>query len=255
MHYIDREFAKVSIVKKELEKMVGYVRRIYWIVRDPSNFDFEGIAVPLKCSRELYHVRRAIYSGSYEKAERDALRILLRADDIVLEAGAGCGIVTAFIAKRLSTSSNIHTFEANPNLIKTINAVARANDIAPHVHNAALGLENGEVEFYVAPNFVSSSHLNRDLDSKKIIIPCVGISELFQTLQPTVLVFDIEGGETIFSDMQLPATVRVISCELHPHIIGDEAVSKVIANFIAQGFALKLDCCSGRAVSFERVGH
>ena len=51
----------------------------------------------------------------------------------------------------------------------------------------------------------------------------------------------------------LPRQVRVVCGELHPHIIGDNAVSHLIRGILNQGFDLLLDLSSScRGVAFVR---
>ena len=60
-------------------------------------------------------MRRSIYRGTNdEQAEIEARRPPVAPDDIVLELGSGCGLLSTFIAKQLSNSCNLVTVEANP---------------------------------------------------------------------------------------------------------------------------------------------
>jgi FkbM family methyltransferase len=223
------------------------------VVRNPATYSFEGIQMPLRATPELQRVRRSIYEGDYERDEIEAVKHLICANDIVLELGSGCGVVSAFIAQRLSTSSNLHTYEANPKLIASIESIASANGLKPNVTNAAVGLIDGEQEFFFDDEFVSSSFydLGRQT-SVKSKVKVIAIERLLKRIKPTFIFFDIEGAEQHILNVPMPDHVRALCGELHPNIIGDNAVSLIVESLIAQGFYLILDHCKGRTLAFVR---
>lgn len=243
---LKRTHAIVEPVKRE-------VRYTLLVMLNPKVYCLEGINIPLRATPELQRVRRSVYQGGYERDEIEIIRHLLHPDDVVLELGSGCGVVSAFIARHLNDSSNLHTFEANPRLIASINAIASANRFRPNVTNAAVGLDNGEAEFFFDEEFVSSSFYDVNGSAKnKEKVQVVAIESIFEKVQPTFIFFDIEGAEQDIFTIPIPRQVRAICGELHPNIIGNRAVSEIIGNIMAQGFDLLIEHSKGQSVAFVR---
>ncbi len=219
---------------------------------NPAMYVYEGVRLPLRATPELQRHRRHIYKGLYEREEMDTIRHLLRPDDIVLELGAGCGIISTFIAQRLSDSRNLHAFEANPQLLKTIDAVTAANNVQPNVVNAAVGAREGEEEFFFDEDCLSSSAYDRGRNTKKATVRVLAFTEMLKSIRPTFIFFDVEGAERDILTVPFPPEVRVLCGELHPQIIGDHAASDLIRSILACGFDYLIDRSEGRAVAFAR---
>lgn len=240
------------IIRDTLALLAGQAQYAARVGINPKLFDYNGVQLPLRKTPELQRIRRSCYKGSYESYELSAIRQLLRPDDVVLELGSGCGVVSAFIGKKLSNSRNLHTFEPNPRMKRSIEFIAEANNITPIIVNAGVGVEDGEMEFYIDEDFLSSSVYDRGKSTEKVVVPVIALTSLLERIRPTVLVFDIEGAERDVLCVPIPEDVRVICGEMHPHIIGDRAVTKVIKHFIDYGFDFLTDCSQGRAVAFAR---
>jgi FkbM family methyltransferase len=223
------------------------------VLSNPEMYSYHGIEIPLRATSQLQSIRRSIYRGDYEFPEIQALSGLIKPDDVVLELGSGCGIVSAIIAKKLSDSRMLHTVEANPQLIPSIKEIARLNKLEFNVVNAAVGTSDGEIEFFFDEHFFSSSIYDRGRSARKMKVPVVSLSELVERIQPTVIVFDVEGAEHEVLSGRISDSVRVLCGELHPHIIGDQKVTNIIRNIIGQGFDLHLDYSVARSVAFSRT--
>ena len=203
---------------------------------------------------ELQSIRRSIYRGTYEQAEIECVARLLRPDDIVLELGSGCGVLSTFIAKQLSNSCSLFTVEANPRLLRSIQCIAEENGVRFTMINAVVGDSKGSKEFYFDESFLSSSTFDRGRGISKERVNVVSMAGLLEQVRPTFIVCDIEGSEREVLAVPLPRQVRVVCSELHPHIIGDNAVSHLIRGILNQGFDLLLDLSSRRSVAFVRAG-
>ncbi|MCR5876537.1 FkbM family methyltransferase [Phenylobacterium sp. J426] len=201
---------------------------------------------------ELARTRRRIYRGVYEADEIRALVALLRPEDVVLELGGGCGVVSAIIANRLADSRNLHVVEANPALMASIAVVAKANGLQHEVLNAAVGLNDGRGVFHFDDNFLSSSAVDRGRGAAAIEVPFLGLAGLLERLQPTVVFADVEGYEGELFKEPLPERVRAVCLETHPHVIGDKGVSNVCRNLLSEGFNLLIDLSPGRILTFAR---
>jgi len=222
------------------------------LATNPAVIEYRTVRVPLRETPQLQRIRKQVYRGVYEAEEIHTLSKLLRPEDVVLEIGAGAGIVSAFIAKRLATPRQITAYEANPALLASIKAVATANGIEVRVMNAAVGAVSGHADFFFDERFTSSSLIDRKTNAKPSRVEIVALSKLMVELKPSVIVIDAEGAEKDILDFDFPAHVRLIAGEIHPHIIGDAAVSRIYRRLLEQGFSIRIDHGQGRAFAFER---
>jgi FkbM family methyltransferase len=242
----------MSLAKDFGAYLVRKARYGFLVKSNPREFTYCGVKLPLRATPQLQRIRRSVYRGDYERPEIEAIAALVRPDDVVLELGAGCGVVTTFIAKRLTGQGRIYTYEANPALLPTVSAVFEANGVSPTLTNAAVGLEDGETEFFFDADFLSSSQINRGKGVTPTTVQVVSFQRLLNEIRPTVVVFDVEGAEREILTGDFPASVRILCGELHPHLIGDAGVSNVVRNIMRQGFDLITDRSQGRGFAFTR---
>lgn len=240
------------MLKSFATNVVQAARYVRLRAQSPATLEYHGVVIPFRATPELGRVRRSVYRGDYERPELEALATLIRPDDTVLELGSGLGVVSTFIAKRLASPDQLTTVEANPLLLASISAVAAQNGIALNVVQGAVGAEDGTAEFFFQDNFLSSSSRDRGGGPGASIVQTHSIARLLAERNPSVLVFDIEGAEVEIFAQPLPASVRLVCGEMHPHIVGDGPISKIIGSLIAQGFELRVDQSDGRAFAFER---
>lgn len=217
-------------------------------------FRYHDVIVPMSSSIYISKSRKSILSGRYESCELSIIDSLLKSDDVVVEVGAGIGIVSTFIAKRLNSPRNLYCFEANPALMGSIAAVATANQIEFNVQNCAVGEGEGELMFSIGDNYLSSSGYSRPSVANQVTVRQLSISKIYSDLRPTMLVVDAEGMENDIFSVRIPEYVRAICVELHPHIIGNRNVSLLLATFVEQGFSIFLEKSEGLVVALEREG-
>jgi FkbM family methyltransferase len=215
-----------------------------------STVSLDGVKVRLgpHCSMT---VALEIVAGHYELPERTLLKDALEHDDVVLELGAGVGVVSAICAQRLG-SSRVHAFEANPNLIPLANDTYNLNGVAPSIENSILANAEGEQKFYLERDFWSSSTVKRSSDAIEVSVPVRRLVGEIERIRPTFLIVDIEGGEAeIFQDASLPHVKKVL-IELHPHVVGAAAIARVRRAFAAAGFSPAREMASGNQVYYVR---
>jgi FkbM family methyltransferase len=170
-------------------------------------------------------VRRALEQGWYEQAEIAQLHSILQPNEVVLEIGAGIGLVSTVCAKD-SRVKAVHAYEANPALIDLIRRTLSLNQVDVTVHHAVLGKENGQIPFYLHESFWASSLLKWD-GAKEVMVPMVSFQEALERIRPSLIVCDIEGGELgLFDGIRLDG-VRKILMELHQNVIGREGMRHV----------------------------
>jgi FkbM family methyltransferase len=241
-----------SVFQRLRADLGQHLKYSYQRIHNPKTIAYHGISIPMHATSYISRVRKALYRGDYEAPEIAMIRTVIRPDDIVLEIGAGIGVVSSIIATQLASPSNLWSYEANPALIDSIYAISEENSLDFHVINSAISLEDGEEKFYFDSHFESSSLLNRQRGAHETKVQTASFSRILAELKPSVIVMDVEGAEERLLAMPMPNSVRTICGEAHPHIIGDRAVSRLMANLIDQGFDYKMDLSYGRGFTFSR---
>ena len=199
---------------------------------------------------------RLLRSNTYEKREADAVRALVKPDDVAMELGAGIGFMSTLMARSCKARA-VHTFEANPGLIPYIARVHAANGVADKValSNALLGPRAGRTTFYEREDFAASSTLEYPpgLASKVIAtheVEMLDIAEVMAEIRPTALVCDIEGAEAELLPLADLSSVRVAVVELHPQWIGQKGVQAVFDAFHAAGHTFYPRTSNKKVVTF-----
>ncbi|MBF9033457.1 FkbM family methyltransferase [Rhodobacterales bacterium HKCCE2091] len=180
-------------------------------------------------------VRNLIFKRTYEDAERDLLRRCLRPGDRVLEIGGGIGVV-GLVAARIAGAGRVTSYEANPGLEPILRANYALNPVTPELRMKAVTADGAPATFHVADNVVSSSLLARDEATREVTVKSDALPAVLAELEPDVLVMDIEGAETTLLPAADLSALRAIVVELHPHIVGQEAVDGLLATLAEQGF-------------------
>ncbi len=174
-------------------------------------------------------------NGGYEAAEYQTLKRLLRSSDRVLELGAGVGFLAAYCAERLVHPGRVLTVEADPKMEAPIRATFAANDVSPELLIAAVSGDGRPRRLERAEDFWSTKTSPADVlqssPSKPGTVDGIALSTLIEAHRPTVLICDIEGGETTLTETVLEG-VRAVLIEVH----SEEADKAVETWLVGQGF-------------------
>jgi FkbM family methyltransferase len=180
-------------------------------------------------------VEHAISTGGYERDELRLIGLVLSPSDVVLEIGAGLGVVSAYCAKRIG-SSRVFAFEANPDLEPCIRETYALNDVNPALEMCAVRATAGRVTLYRTKHLFSSSLIQRGPLAAPIEVPGKALSYLVEKIRPTLLIVDVEGAEgELFDRAQLPGVNKVV-IELHERVIGEQKSRQVRGDLMALGF-------------------
>ena len=198
---------------------------------------------------------RSIYRDTHEAEERAIVSRNLEPEDTVLECGAGMGVVTALCCQRIG-SERVHAFEANAKLEPVLRHTFALNKVSPHLEMKMVSLDGGQHDFFAAERFVVSSRYNNSAqyEGEQQQLDSVPIQQLIDELQPTFLIMDIEGAEVDLADEGLNLhSLRKLCIEMHPHIVGDEAITGLVSSLIRQGFTLRLKESQDDVLFFSRA--
>lgn len=180
-------------------------------------------------------VAREIIKGGYERAERHLARQAIRPGDKVLEVGAGVGVV-GLLCTSIAGAGNVTSYEANSTLEATIRRNFALNGFTSDLVLKAVTVDGAPITFYRNENVVSSSMFDRKLASEKIEVESVAINSAIAARQATVIVMDVEGAEVDILTAADLSHVREIIVEVHPHIVGEDAVLRMLEQVCAKGF-------------------
>jgi FkbM family methyltransferase len=231
---------------------VGRYPRFCWrLIGRPARVRLHGVWLEVPAEASAAH-RREVYAERYERGEARCVLLGLEPDDVVMEIGAGVGLVSTLCA-RLVGSSRVTCYEANPELLPRIRGTFAANGVAPALVNAVLAREAGEAELFVEREFVASSLRVRSAAARAVRVPQLAVNEELRKVRPSCLVIDIEGGESELLPAIDWAGVRKLVIEMHPHVIGAERVGELIALLAAQGFRGDGSLSSTRKKFFART--
>lgn len=216
----------------------------------PQLISHHGIRLPLTdaVSEEM---RATLYAGAYEEREYEVLSTLLGPSDRVLELGAGLGFITVLCARRCG-SERVTSVEANPHLLSTLRTTFLCNGVSPRLVPGVVSAGGEPQTLFVNANFWSSS--THDRGGEPTRVPGVAFESLLAQYQPSVLVIDIEGGETALTSAVIAPCVRAIVIELHAKVTGAQGAEQVRAWIARHGFQSTRDWGNSSVVVFERAG-
>ena len=182
-------------------------------------------------------MKNNVLEGRYEFQERRLASRCLKPEDVVLELGGAIGFIGLFCRKVIGVKHHL-TVEANPKTIELLKRNYRLNDMTPQVVHAAAAAADGEITLDVGGEFWENSIISNSTSGEKIQVPSLSLRSLAALLPqpPTALICDIEGAETHLDFSQLPPSVTRIIIELHPTVVGEDAVQALVERIHALGF-------------------
>ncbi|MFZ1964049.1 MAG: FkbM family methyltransferase [Roseiarcus sp.] len=120
---------------------------------EPCNrYIVHGIVLEIPRSLVTPAIHDALESGYYEHPEADELGELIQDGEVILEIGAGVGLIST-IAARNPRTRKVYAIEANPNLIPIIKRTHALNQVEASVFNEVLGDANGIIDFAIHKDF------------------------------------------------------------------------------------------------------
>ncbi|KAA0696151.1 FkbM family methyltransferase [Halopseudomonas laoshanensis] len=176
--------------------------------------------------------------GDYEEADLELIEKMIRPGDRVLECGGGAGI-TGSLAARCS-GNPVTIVEPNEVMHGIIRQNVQLNGQECRLITAAVVADayaGDTLTLRVQDEYWWSSVLDHG-SGTPVQTAVARISDLLESICPSVLVLDIEGAEVGLLPAKLPDDLRLIMVELHTPDIGDEATVSVVNTIMGQGFRL-----------------
>lgn len=222
-----------SWTRRTLRKVSHWLAYQYRILRRPI-ITIEGVQI--RVGRHMSRrVERALSRGGYERQELQLIGTLLTPGDVVLEVGAGLGLVSAYCAQRVG-SSRVFAFEADPDLEPCIRETYELNGVEPMLDICAVGARAGRVTIYRDKHLVSSSVGRRRAGSRPVEVPGKALNYVVRRFRPTLLIIDAEGAEReLFDGAELPTVTKIV-LELHDRVIGAQGTDRVRGTLAKLGF-------------------
>jgi len=203
------------------------------------------------------NVLQLLFSGNYEKTEREIVSSCFTPTDRVIEIGAGIGAVTTRIAERVGTG-NILAVEANNDLIPIAEDTAAANGFPVPVRHGVVVNMNGQggqaqsASFNINSDFLASSLLETGSTVSLIQVPKLGFASLVEGHRANALCIDIEGGEIELLKSADLSMIDKIVVEIHPAVVGNAACSECIADLVSVGFEIDFQLTREHVMLFRR---
>lgn len=229
-----------------IKRIVYYKRRIF----RPKVIKNNGVKINAG-EHISKNIMNFIYSGAYEGEEVAILMKALKSTDKVLEIGSGLGFLTVFCAKRIG-SENVVAYEANPLLIDKIKENFSLNNVDLDIRNAILSDADSEIDLFIEDSFWSSSTVRRSDEAKVVRVKTKNINDILLDSRSNFLIIDIEGGEKQLIYKINFNLVDKLLIEIHPHVIGNNQSTKIIAYLFEKGFELDFAVSKGIVFYFTK---
>ena len=221
--------------RRTLRKLSTWLAYQYRVSRRPI-LTIEGVRIRL--GRHMSRrVEQALSKGSYEQEELRLIGAVLSPTDVVLEIGAGLGLVSTYCAQRIG-SPRVFAAEADPELEPCIRETYLLNGVEPTLEMCAVGSRAGRVTLYRDKHLISTSVVRRRAGAQPVEVPGKALNYLVDKVRPTLLVIDAEGAEReLFDGAELPTVTKIV-LELHDRVIGPEGTDRVRAQLRELGFVV-----------------
>ena len=180
-------------------------------------------------------------AGSYAPREIDAALAVVRPEDVVLDLGAGTGLVGVAVARAIAPRRVI-AVDPHPDLAASLAAIYGCNALAPRsqVWQGALVADAGdarETSLFLADDPVASSTCGPANGRKAVLVPCSPFGQFCDEHGVTVMLADMNGAELdLLSGADL-SHLRALVVRFYPRIYGGEAMRKAKGAIRAAGFA------------------
>ncbi|AKS47494.1 methyltransferase, FkbM family [Octadecabacter temperatus] len=217
-----------------------------------------GVDFPVDGTIIDKHLRKILEKDHYEGPEVRGLERFIKKSDRVLELGAGIGFISTYLLKVLGVKRTL-SFEANPDMLPYIREVQGLNGVKNgKVRNQILFNDTADmpeaVPFFITDPLRSSSMVKPSEGFvREVEVPTARLSDVIEEFDPTVIVCDIEGGETeIFEAVEFKNVKRVYA-ESHRRKYGGLGMRKFFHDMHRHDFFFNARYSADGQVLFNRL--
>lgn len=215
----------------------------------------DGMKFLIDCPQLSTGHKSTLAFGLYEVEERALVKRWLPSDLPVLEFGGGLGVVSCLVNRKLTNPSLHVVAEANPEMIPLLEHNRDINGFKFTIINKAIAYDCEHIDLNIATEFVGSSIIGASA-GKTVRVKATTASSLMDEMKfhQAGIVRDIEGAEKDIINRDLPILgdrVQFFMAELHPQILGEDVVKKLLNYLPVLGFTLKEQM--GDSVFFSRT--
>lgn len=223
-----------------------------------AKFEIDGITLRIPENCLTPPLVKALENGNYEHTETAALKRHVRADDRVLDLGAGAGFVSAQAA-RIVGGANVTSVEASPDMLEVLRRNLDENGArdATILNGAVVAdtHDGDDVKFAVRDAFWASSISDNEREAAHRLhaVPALRLSDLIDAHRPSIIVMDVEGAEASLCLQPLADCVRILIMEIHTRQYDATVLKKMFDGLSASGMTYMPWGTRGEVVVFQRV--
>lgn len=205
-----------------------------------KTFELNGIKINIEhLSKTLKYY---ITKGGYEEEERRLCVKYFTKEDRVMEFGSSIGYLSLY-CKKIIGIQQILCVEPNPAALRELKRNFELNGEALNVLPVCLAARDADITFHANDDLWESSFLPKG-ESKQINSISVRGARLQSILNetgfnPTAMILDIEGGESVVDFKEVSKSVNKIVMELHPAQIGVPDTYRVLNDLMNLGFQVQ----------------
>lgn len=203
----------------------------------------DGMTFSVDCPQLSRGHKSTLAFGLYEVEERLLITRWVPRDLPVLEFGGGLGVSSCILNRKLANPSRHVVVEANPEIIALLKYNRAINDCKFEVINKAIAYDCDYVDLKFGTDFVENSIFGPPVSRTTRVQATTVCSLLADTnFDRAGVVCDIEGAEEDIITRDLPVLgdrIKFFMAEMHPQILGRDAVEKLMNRLIGLGFTLK----------------
>ncbi|WP_349435082.1 FkbM family methyltransferase [Pararhizobium sp. A13] len=219
-----------------MKRLLRSLRKSFRYMFNVRTVRLGGVAIDTTVGHIPENVRELIFREVYEDTERDLIGKILKPGMRTLEIGTGIGFVS-LVAARICGEANVFCYEANPDLEQTIRRNFGLNGMTPNLTMRAVTIDGAPIAFFKSDNIISSSLYDRKRDDKQIVVESEALSDVLAKHDPAALIMDVEGAEIQLLAVDLKNVADII-VELHPHIVGEDAIAALVSNLKSRGYVM-----------------
>lgn len=214
----------------------------------------DGMTFSINCPQLSRGHKSTLAFGLYEVEERALITRWVPGNLPVLEFGGGLGVASCILNRKLADPSRHVVVEANPEIISLLEYNRDINNCKFKVINKAIAYDCDYVDLNFGKEFVENSVLGSSF-GRATRVKAATVSSLLEetNFYRAGLVCDIEGGEEDIITRDMPILgdrIQFFLAEMHPYLLGNDAVKKLMNCLVALGFTLKEQI--GNSVFFDR---